>query len=50
MSLATDDACLSPPTMHAYAADLGASKPLHRRIQSPRFGLVDLDTGEINDI
>jgi len=28
--------------MHAYAADLGALKSLH---QSPRLGVVDLDTG-----
>jgi hypothetical protein len=36
--------------MHAYAADLDASKPLQRHTQSPRLGLVDLDTGEIKDI
>jgi hypothetical protein len=36
--------------MHAYAADLGASKSLHRHTQSPRLGLVDLDTGEIKDV
>ena len=36
--------------MQTYAADLGASKPLHRHTQSPRLGLVDLDTGEIKDI
>jgi hypothetical protein len=35
---------------HAYAADLGASKPFHRHTQSPRLGIVDLDIGEINDI
>jgi hypothetical protein len=36
--------------MRAYAADLGASKSLHRHTQSPRLGFVDLDTGEIKDI
>ena len=36
--------------MHAYAVDLGALKSLHRQNQSPRLGLVDLDTGEIKDI
>lgn len=36
--------------INAYAADLGASKPLHRQTQSPRLGLVDLDTGQIKDI
>jgi hypothetical protein len=36
--------------MRAYAADLGALKPSHRHTQSPRLGLVDLDTGEIKDI
>jgi hypothetical protein len=36
--------------MHAYAADMGAPKPFHRHTQSPRLGVVDLDTGEIKDI
>jgi hypothetical protein len=36
--------------MQAYAADLGALKQLHHHTQSPRLGLVDLDTGEIKDI
>jgi hypothetical protein len=36
--------------LQAYAADLGASRPLHREAQSPRLGLIHLDTGEINDI
>jgi hypothetical protein len=36
--------------MHAYAADLGALKSLHRHSNSPRLGLVDLDTGEIKNI
>jgi hypothetical protein len=36
--------------MHAYSADLGALKSLHRHTQSPRLGLVDLDTGEIKEI
>jgi hypothetical protein len=36
--------------MQTYATDLGALKPLHRHTQSPRLGLVDLDTGEIKDI
>jgi hypothetical protein len=33
-----------------YAADAHAVKSLHRQIRSPRLGLVDLDTGEINDL
>jgi hypothetical protein len=36
--------------MHAYAADLHALKSSRRQIQSPRLGVVDLDTGEINDL
>jgi hypothetical protein len=36
--------------MHAYAADLGALKSLRRQTQSPRLGVVDLDTGEIKDL
>jgi hypothetical protein len=36
--------------MHAYAADLGAVKSLHGHYQSPRLGVVDLDTGEIKDL
>jgi hypothetical protein len=36
--------------MHAYAADTHAVKSPHRQIQSPRLGLVDLDTGEIKDL
>jgi hypothetical protein len=36
--------------LQAYAADLGASRPLHRQAQSPRLGLIELDRGEINDI
>jgi hypothetical protein len=36
--------------MHAYAADLAALKSLHRQARSPRLGVVDLDTGEINDL
>ena len=34
--------------MQTYAADLGASKSLHRRALSPRLGLVDLDTEASN--
>jgi hypothetical protein len=33
-----------------YAADTHAVKSPHRQIQSPRLGLVDLDTGEIKDL
>jgi hypothetical protein len=33
-----------------YAADTHAVKSPHRQIQSPRLGLVDLDTGEITDL
>jgi hypothetical protein len=36
--------------MNIYAADAHAVKSLHRQTQSPRLGLVDLDTGEINDL
>jgi hypothetical protein len=36
--------------INIYAADLGASKPLHRHTQAPRLGLVDLGTGEIKDL
>jgi hypothetical protein len=36
--------------MHAYAADLGGLKSLRRQTQSPRLGVVDLDTGEIKDL
>jgi hypothetical protein len=36
--------------MHAYAADLGGLKSLHPQTQSPRLGVVDLDTGEIKDL
>jgi hypothetical protein len=35
--------------LSSYAADSDAVKSLHRQTQSPRLGLVDLDTGEIND-
>ena len=35
--------------MSIYDADAHAVKSLHRQTQSPRLGLVDLDTGEIND-
>ena len=35
--------------MHAYAADLRALQSLHRQAQSPRLGVVDLDTGEIKE-
>ena len=33
-----------------YAAATHAVKSLHRQIQSPRLGLVDLDRGEIKDL
>ena len=33
-----------------YAADTHAVKSPHRQIQSPRLGLIDLDTGEIKDL
>jgi len=36
--------------MHDYAVDLGAVKSLHHQNQSPRLGLVDLDTGEIKHL
>jgi hypothetical protein len=36
--------------MNIYAADARAVNSLHRQIQSPRLGLVDLDTGEITDL
>jgi hypothetical protein len=36
--------------MHAYAADLGALKSLHRQTQSPLLGVVDLDGGELKDL
>jgi hypothetical protein len=36
--------------MHAFAADLRALKSLHRQTQSPRLGVVDLDTGEIKEL
>ena len=36
--------------MHAYAADLRALRSLHRQTQSPRLGVVDLDTGEIKEL
>jgi hypothetical protein len=35
--------------MHACAADSHAVYSLRHQTQSPRLGLVDLDTGEIND-
>jgi hypothetical protein len=36
--------------MNIYAADAHAVKSLHHQTQSPRLGLVDLDTGEINEL
>ncbi len=35
--------------LRIYDADANAVKSLHHQTQSPRLGLVDLDTGEIND-
>jgi hypothetical protein len=37
-------------SVDAYAADAHAVKSLHLQIQSPRLGLVDLDTREIKDL
>jgi hypothetical protein len=36
--------------MDIYAADAQAAKSLNRQAHSPRLGLIDLDTGEINDL
>jgi hypothetical protein len=36
--------------MHAYAAELGGLKSLHRQTRLPRLGVVNLDTGENKDL
>ena len=36
--------------MNIYAADAHAVKSLHHQTQSPRLGVVDLDTGEIKEL
>jgi hypothetical protein len=35
---------------NAYAADDRALKPLQEQVAQSRFGLLDLDTGEIKDL